>query len=123
MRGLDSLSVDTELIRTDEWEGRPVYVVGANAGDTTSNQMWIDAERLVLLRFIQRGKGSPRPVVSDFRVGGYKEIEGYQIPTEFLVIRNGRPVFREQYANVRINEPLPPGAFNQATWKDIPVPQ
>jgi len=123
MRGLDSLNVDTDVIRTDEWEGRPVYVVGAKAGDSTSNQMWIDAEKLLLLRFIQRGKSTERPMVSDIRVGGYKEIQGYQIPTEFLVIRNGRPVWREQYANVRINEDLPAGTFDQALWKDIPIPK
>ena len=123
MRGLDSLNVDTDVIRTDEWEGRPVYVVGAKAGDSTSNQMWIDAEKLLLLRFIQRGKSTERPMVSDIRVGSYKEIQGYQIPTEFLVIRNGRPVWREQYANVRINEDLPAGTFDQALWKDIPIPK
>lgn len=123
MRGLDSLNVDTDVIHTDEWEGRPVYVVGAKAGDSTSNQMWIDAEKMLLLRFIQRGKSTERPMVSDIRVGGYKEIQGYQIPTEFLVIRNGRPVWREQYANVRINENLPAGTFDQALWKDIPIPK
>jgi hypothetical protein len=123
MRGLDSLSVDTEIIRTDEWEGRPVYVIGAKAGDSTSNQMWIDADKLLLLRFIQHGKSGDRPVISDIRVGSYKEIQGYQIPTEFLLIRNGRPVWRQQYANVRINEELPAGTFDQATWKDIPIPQ
>jgi hypothetical protein len=123
MRGLDSLSVDTEVIHNDEWEGRPVYVVGAKAGDSTSNQMWIDADKLLLLRFIQRGKSTEHPVVSDIRVGSYKEIQGYQIPMEFLVVRNGRPVWREQYANVRINEELPAGTFDQALWKDIPIPQ
>jgi hypothetical protein len=123
MRGLDSLNVDTEVFRTDEWEGRPVYVVGAKAGDSTSNQMWIDADKLLLLRFIQRGKSGERPIVSDIRVSGYKDIQGYQVPTEFLVIRNGRPVWREQYANVRINEELPAGTFDQALWKDIPIPQ
>lgn len=123
MRGLDSLSVDTDVIRTDEWEGHPVYVVGAKAGDSTSTQMWVDADRLLLLRFIQRGKSGERTIVSDYRVQTYKEIQGYQIPTEFLVIRNGRPVWREQYANVRINEEFPAGTFDQARWKEIPIPQ
>jgi hypothetical protein len=123
MRGLDSLNVALDVVRTDEWESRPVYVVGAKAGDSTSTQMWIDADKLVLLRFIQRGKSGEHPMVSDIRVSGYKDIQGYQIPTEFLVIRNGRPVWREQYANVRINEELPAGTFDQALWKDIPIPQ
>jgi hypothetical protein len=123
MRGLDSLNVDANVIRTDEWEGRPVYVIGAKAGDSTSNQAWVDADRFVLLRFIQRNKSGDRTMVSDIHVQNYKEIQGYQIPTEFLVIRNGRPVWREQYADVRINNEFPAGTFNQATWKDIPIPQ
>jgi hypothetical protein len=123
MKGLDSLGVDMEMIRTDEWDGHPVYVIGAKAGDSTSNQMWVDAERLVLLRFIQRNKTGDRTIVSDTRVQNYKEIQGFQIPTEFLVTRNGRPIWREEYANVRINEPIPAGTFDQAVWNDIPIPQ
>jgi hypothetical protein len=123
MRGLDSLSVDAEVIRADEWEGHRVYVVGAKAGDSTSNQMWVDADRMLLLRFIQRGKSGERPIISDYRVLIYKDMQGFQIPTEFLVIRNGRPIWREQYANVRINEEFPAGTFDQALWKDIPIPK
>ena len=123
MKGLDSLHVDTEIIRSDEWEGQPVYVVGAKAGDTTSNQFWVDKDNLRLVRFIQRAKAGDRTIVSDMRVKNYKEIEGFDIPTEFLVIRNGRPVWREEYADVRINEEFPAGTFDQARWNDIPIPK
>jgi hypothetical protein len=123
VRGLDSLGVDLEMIRNDEWDGHPVYVIGAKAGDSTSNQVWVDAERLVLLRFIQRNKSGERTLVSDIRVQNYKDFDGILIPTEFIVTRNGRPVWREQYANVRINDAVPAGAFDQAVWNDIPIPQ
>lgn len=123
MRGLDSLHVDTDIIRSDVWEGKPVYVVGAKADDSTSNQMWIDKDHLRLVRFIQRQKGGGRTIVSDMRVQNYKDIKGFEIPTEFLVIRNGRPFWREQYADVRVNESLPPGTFDQARWNDIAIPK
>jgi hypothetical protein len=122
-KGLDSLHVDTEIIRSDDWQGQPVYVVGAKAGDTTSNQFWVDKDNLRLVRFIQRAKNGDRTVVSDIRVQSYKEIEGFDIPTEFLVIRNGKPVWREEYADVRINEEFPAGTFDQARWNDIPIPK
>src|SRR3954469_6206507 len=80
-KGLDSLHVDTEIIRSDDWQGQPVYVVGAKAGDTTSNQFWVDKDNLRLVRFIQRAKNGDRTVVSDMRVQSYKEIEGFDIPT------------------------------------------
>jgi hypothetical protein len=123
MRGLDSLHVDTEVMHDDEWDGQPVYVVGAKAGDTTSNQMWVDRDRLRLVRFIQRSKQGDRTNVSDIRVRDYKEIQGFEIPTEFLVIRNGRPFWREEYADVRINEQFPEGTFDLARWNDIPIPK
>jgi hypothetical protein len=123
MRGLDSLGVDQETIRIDKWEGEAVYVVGAKAGDSTSNQMWVDKDHLRLVRFIQRSKTGDRTIVSDIRVRSYKDIQGFEVPTEFLVLRNGRPVWREQYADVRVNEEFPPGTFDQAKWYDIPIPK
>src|SRR6266566_5542967 len=70
-RGLDSLHVDQEIIRSEEWEGQPVYVVGAKAGDTTSNQMWVDRDHLRLVRFIQAQKAGKVINVSDIRVLNY----------------------------------------------------
>ena len=123
MRSLDTLHVDASMIRDATWEGEAVYVVGAKAGDTTSNQLWVDRDRLRLVRFIQTQKTGDRTLVSDIRVKGYKEIGGFDVPTEFLVIRNGRPFWREEYADVRINVEFPPGTFDQATWNDIPIPK
>ena len=123
MRGLDSLDVDHEIIRSDEWEGQPVYVVGAKLGDSTSNQMWVDRNQLRLVRFIQRNKAGERTIVSDIRVRNYRDIQGFEVPTEFLVLRNGRPFWREQYADVRVNEEFLPGTFDQAKWYDIPIPK
>ena len=122
MRGLDTLNVYSEIVRTDEWEGHPVYVVGAKAGDSTSNQMWVDRDHLRLVRFIQRNKSGDRTIVSDMRIQNYKEIQGFEVPTEFLFLRNGRPVWREQYADVKVNEEFPTGTFDQAKWYDIPIP-
>ena len=123
MRGLDSLHVDGSIIRNDEWNGEPVYVVGAKAGDSLSNQYWVDRDNLRLVRLIQSQKVGERTMVSDTRVLKYREIEGFDVPTEFLVLRNGRPFWREEYADVRINEEFPAGTFDQARWNDIPIPK
>jgi hypothetical protein len=32
-------------------------------------------------------------------------------------------VWREQYADVRINENFSPGTFDQATWNEVPIPK
>src|SRR6266850_2126429 len=46
---LEGLKFDLSLIREDTWQGRPVYVVGAAAGDSSTRQFWVDRERLVFL--------------------------------------------------------------------------
>jgi hypothetical protein len=83
----------------------------------------VDRERLQLLRVIQRDKAGTRTIVSDTQVRNYKNIEGYDVPTEVLVLRNGRPALREQFSDIRVNEEFPAGTFDQARWNDIPIPK
>src|SRR2546430_2788140 len=71
-RALDSLHVSSNIIRSDVWDGQPVYVVGPKAGDSTSTQMWVDSDNLRLVRFIQRQKAGDRTIVSDNRIQGYR---------------------------------------------------
>ena len=123
MKGLDSLRIDPDVMHLDDFNGRPVYVIGAKDGDTTSNQAWVDRERLQLLRVIQRDKAGTRTIVSDTQVRNYKNIEGFDVPTEVLVLRNGRPALREQFSDIRVNEEFPAGTFDQARWNDIPIPK
>ncbi|MBA3466161.1 MAG: hypothetical protein H0T21_02040 [Gemmatimonadaceae bacterium] len=123
MRALDSLDVNTGVFRADRWRGQNVYVVGAGQGDTTSSQMWVDRDRLLLVRFIQRERRGSRITVSDIRVEKYQEISGYPIATEFLIVRDGKPFWREAYANVRVNETLSPDLFDQTRWVNAPIAQ
>lgn len=118
LRRLDSLGVRRSRFREDRWEGRRVYVIGAAAGDTLSNQLWVDADRLLLVRWIERQGTGARTASSDTRLGAYKNIEGYAIPTEITVYRAGRPVFRETYAEVRVNVPFSPSLFEPARWRN-----
>lgn len=122
LRRLDSLGVRSSWFREDRWEGRRVYVVGAATGDTLSNQFWVDADRLLLVRWIERQGAGARRASSDTRLGAYKNIEGHAVPTEITVYRAGKPVFREVYADVRVNVPFSPTLFEPARWKTAPRP-
>ncbi len=47
------LHYDLSKYHTDTWKGKPVYVIGAdNSGDKV-NQLWIDQEKMVAVRFIK----------------------------------------------------------------------
>jgi hypothetical protein len=50
---LKELKIDLQVLREDTWQGRPVYVVGAKAGDLRSAQFWIDKKNLYLVRMLQ----------------------------------------------------------------------
>ena len=107
------------MFRRDRLERKRVYVIGADEGDLESNQIWIDAGKLVLLRIIQQEKRGQRTIVTDTRVGDYREIDGLPIAHEFVSTRDGKPYFREQYEDVQVNAALPAGIFDPAKWSTV----
>jgi hypothetical protein len=113
---LDSLGVDLSVIHSAEWEGRPVWVVGAVRGDSASPQFWVDAERFVLLRFLEGGAAGGAG--SEVRISRFTTVEGMPLPAEVLRLRNGRVVFRESYRDFRVDEPIPPSTFDPARWTE-----
>ncbi|MBS1526837.1 MAG: hypothetical protein JST19_14375 [Bacteroidetes bacterium] len=48
-----ALNYDLSKFHEDIWKGKPVYVIGANNADEEVNQLWIDKEKLVAIRFIK----------------------------------------------------------------------
>ena len=119
IRRLDSLRIDLEKFRTDRLDRKRAYVVGADDGDESSNQIWVDADKLLLLRLVQSETRAGRTIVTDTRVGGYKEIDGYPVATEFLSLRDGKPYFKEEYENIRVNEPIPAMFFDPTRWSRV----
>ena len=111
---LDSLGFDLAVMHRTEWQGRRTIVIGAPAGDTTTNQFWVDAERLLFVRLIQRNPAGT--VVNDQRFDRYTDIDGFPVAIEVLMLRNGRPYFKEEYTSVRINQPIPADVFDPARW-------
>ena len=53
-----NLHYDLSKLHTDTWKGKPVYVIGADKADEKVNQLWIDQEKLVSVRFIKYEDGS-----------------------------------------------------------------
>lgn len=113
---LDSLGFDLSTLRRDTWDGQPAYVVGAAAGDSTTSQFWIDSDRLVALRVVQKERRGTREIVTDVRLGKFAEFGGIPIATEVLQYRDGRLVFKEQYIDVRVNDTIPDAMFDPTKW-------
>jgi hypothetical protein len=119
LRRLDSLRIDLNKFRSDRLDRKRVYVVGANEGDLESSQVWIDAEKLLLVRLIQQEKRGDRTIVTDTRVGGYRDVDGYPVAHEFMSMRDGKPYFKEEYEDVRVNAELPAGIFDPSKWASV----
>jgi len=116
LRELQTLGIDLTKFREADWEGRRAYVVGADAGDSTSSQFWVSADSLLVLRIVESQKAGARVVATDYRFTKYADVGGFPVPMEILMLRDGRPVFKEEYADVRVNVDVPEVLFDPAQW-------
>jgi hypothetical protein len=48
-----ALNYDLAKFHASVWKGKPVYVIGADKDDEKINQLWIDQDKLVAVRFIK----------------------------------------------------------------------
>jgi len=48
-----ALHYDLSRFHTSTWKGKPVYVIGADKDDEKVNQLWIDQNKMVPVRFIK----------------------------------------------------------------------
>lgn len=106
--------IDLNLLHTDTLYGRRVYVVGAGPTDSTSNQFWIDAERLLFLRLIQTD--AERRNTRDIRFAKYTPYGEAWVAEEVRVINLGKLVFHEEYSKVRVNVELDDDLFLPEKW-------
>jgi len=121
LRRLDSLGIDLDKFHEEKWEGKRVFVMGAEKGDLESSQVWIDADKFLLMRFIQREKRGDRIITTDTRVSDYRDVDGYNVAHEFTSYRDGKVFFKEQYDNVKVNEPIAPELFDASHWTTLPA--
>jgi hypothetical protein len=113
---LTKRGIDLSKISRSTWQGAPVYVVGASAGDTTSKQFWIDADRLLFVRLLETAKTSAGPRRFDYRFERYVPHAGGWVAEEVVGLRDGKPSLHEVYSNVRVDVPLDDATFDPAQW-------
>jgi outer membrane lipoprotein-sorting protein len=96
----------------DVWQGRPAYVVGtANGGDMGSQQFWVDADRLLLVRLITEDSSQPGTLV-DIHFLNYRSLPHGLIATKIEAYRNRRLAMQEEYSDIKIDVPLDPAVFD-----------
>lgn len=115
---IQSLGFDLAKLHEDVWQGRPVYVVGAVAGDLHHRQFWIDRQRLVFVRMLQPDRDTTK--TSEIRFNNYRALGGGMIAPEVVFLVDGKPNFIERYEEIRADPPLADGVFDPRGWNAVP---
>jgi hypothetical protein len=107
---LRALNVDLSVVHADSWEGRPAWVVGAEAGDLHTRQFWIEQERLVFVRLLEPGRRDTTRV-NESRFESYRAVGPVWVSprVEFLV--DGRQVWLEEYDDISTGKVLADSLF------------
>lgn len=113
---LQSLGFDLSSIRNDTWQGRPVYVVGAKAGDLHTRQFWVDKERLVFVRMLEPGQRDTS-ATSETQFNDYRPFGNGWVSAQVLFLGNGQRIWMEEYDQIQVDVPLTEGTFDPRRWK------
>jgi hypothetical protein len=118
-------SVDLSKLREDTWKGAKVWVVGADKGDTTSNQFWVEQKRMLFVRLIESHKSrknpSGPPNLLDITFENYQPLGKGWVAPRCVIKANGKEVQREDYRDIRTDVELQPElydteTYHRATW-------
>jgi hypothetical protein len=111
------LKVDLNRIRVQDWEGKPTYVVGsASPSDTTSPQIWVEKDRLIVTRFLLPLFPTPDHRVQDVRLENNVAVGGGWLATKVRMLDQGNAIQTEEYSDWKVNVPLPETFFQVEHW-------
>ena len=115
---LQALKFDLSQFREDTWQGRPVYVVGAKAGDLHSPQFWVDQENLYFVRML-RPAGKDGTQTQETQFNKYQKLGGGWIAPEVIFMLDGKVVTTEKYSDIRGDVKLDPKLFDPYSWTTV----
>lgn len=115
---LQEAGYNMSKLRTDTWEGKPVYVVGADAGDLHSRQFWIEQDRMLFVRaFEPSGRDSAH--TTEYRFDNYQPAGKGWLAVTCVFLTDGKEFDREEYFDIVVNPALPAGIMDPAQWGKV----
>jgi hypothetical protein len=107
---------DLSVLSEATWEGRPVWVVGAKAGDLHTQQFWVDKDRLVFVRLLEP---APRDTTktAETRFSKYAPLAGGWVAPEVEFLFDGQQQFLEEYKDIQANVAIPAAFWDPRQWK------
>ena len=115
-----TLKIELSKVSESTSDGRPVYIIGADTGNQKAPQVWIDTERLIVVRqvFVVGPDTAPKYIDSQFKQ--YRPIGQSWIAPECSFFIDGKLLQKEEYSDIKADVPLSPGLFDPAQWKTAP---
>lgn len=112
---LDSLKFDLKKVRYDKLDGKMMIVIGAEKGDTLSNQLWYDEAHLCLRRMIfNHGKELREVILTD-----YKKIKEHQVATKVIFKINNVLAMQENYFDIQFLKSEPEDYYDPKKFADV----
>ena len=106
---------DLSRVHYASFEGRPMIVVGATAGDNKRPQFWVDVERLLFVRLIEpTPRDSSR--LQDIRFTNYRQVGDAWISPRVEIWSEGKLVFFEEYSDIKPDAQLDDALFDPTRW-------
>ena len=109
---IKELGYDLSKSYETNWKGKPVYVIGAAADGEKVNQLWIEKDRLIILRFIKYDNNRKEEGVLENHIkagNGWTE-------TKVTVYVDDKLVQKEQYHDFKANPALEESLFDPAAF-------
>ena len=90
------------------WNGKPIYVIGANNASGKVNQLWVDKDRLIILRMIKYGKGGKEEAIFE----NHKKLASSWMETKVRFYVNDQLLQTEEYNDIQTGVKLDPKIFD-----------
>ncbi|MGH7582347.1 MAG: hypothetical protein ACREL5_03870 [Gemmatimonadales bacterium] len=107
---LQRYGFDLSKVHETTWDHQPILVVGALAGDSTSNQFWLQKSHYLLVRLIENNGSDPRRPL-DARIGAYRQAGGDWLEQSVRLYLGGVLTTAEDYTDIVINPALESDVF------------
>jgi hypothetical protein len=121
VRQLAPYKVNLNAVHTRIWGGQRTFVIGTTSpSDSTSPQVWVEADRLIVTRFLMKLFPESGGGNQDVRLEKNVEVDGGWLATRVRILDKGVPVQVEEYSDWHTGVALPPTFFQVERWKQDP---
>ncbi len=90
---------DISKVHESVWQGKKAYVLGTESDDEKANQLWIDKEKLIVVRFIKYDEKNKEEAI----FGEHKQFGKAWSETSCDFLVNDKLIQREKYYDCKAN--------------------